>query len=320
VRYFVDVEVRIAAVFLIVVLTAIIASGIRRSIWLTAGLVVLQVGGLLLVIFAGAPHIGDTSLTDEVTVSGVLGGAALIFFAFIGFDEIVTLSEETQDASRTIPRALLLALGVSTVLYVLVAVASISVVGVEAIASSDTPLTEVLAHNWGGRAGDIIAVIALASTTNTTLLVLTAASRLLYGMSRDGSLPAALSHVSRRGEAPWIAALAASAVALAFVMIGDITLVASVTDFAVYAIFVAVNGSLIALRFKLPDAPRSFRTPLTFRRVPLLPVLGIATIGLVIGQLEAAAWLIGCGAFLSGALVWAILHLLRARQSAHAVI
>lgn len=309
VQNFVDVPLRLAAALLIAVLTLIIASGLQRSIWVSVVLVVLQVGGLLLVIAAGAPHFGDRSLTEDASIAGVWGAAALIFFAFIGFDEVVTLSEETREASRTIPRALLLALGISTVLYVLVAVSAVSVVGAETVAGSDTPLTQVIAHNWGDGAGDIVSVIALASTTNTTLLVLTAASRLLFGMSRDGSLPGAFSRLNPCGRAPWVAACTGGAIATGFVLIGDISLVASVTDFAVYGIFVVVNGSLIALRFRMPEARRAFTTPLSVGGVPVLPVLGIVVAALMATQLESSAWLIGLGIVASGVFAWAAMRL-----------
>jgi len=311
-RHFVDVDLRIGAVALLLALTVIIAGGIQRSIWFSVALVVLQVGGLLLVIVAGAPHIGSTSLLEGGSVSGVLGAAALIFFAFIGFDEIVTLSEETRDAARVIPRALLLALGVSTALYVLVAVTSVSVIGAEAIAGSDTPLTLVIAHNWGSRAGDIVAAIALASTTNTTLLVLTAASRLVFSMSRDGSLPQVLSSVTARGRSPYIAACVGCVVAVLFALIGGISLLASVTDFSVYAIFVAVNTSLIVLRFRAPNASRSFVTPFAVGRVPVLPILGIAAVMLMVANLEWYAWLIGFGTIVAGVLLWSLLASFRA--------
>jgi len=243
----------------------------------------------------------------------VLGGAALIFFAFIGFDEIVTLSEETRNPSRTIPLALLLSLAVSALLYMMVAITAVSVVGAEAIAGSDTPLTVVIAHDWSDGAADIVAVIALASTTNTSLLVLTAASRLLYGMSRSGSLPPLLSVVGSRGGAPWVAGFAAGAVAIAFTLFKDITLIASVTDFAVYAIFIAVNGALITLRFTQPDAPRTFRTPGSIRGVPILPVAGTVAVLVMIVQLDLNAWAIGAATMLSGAVVWIALRSRRRR-------
>lgn len=174
-------------------------------------------------------------------------------------------------------------------------------------------LTLVIAHNWGSRAGDIVAAIALASTTNTTLLVLTAASRLLFGMSRDGSLPYVLSSVTARGRSPCIAACLGCVVAVVFALIGDISLVASVTDFSVYVIFVAVNASLIALRFSARDAPRTFVTPLAVGRMPLLPLLGIATVAIMLANLEWHAWLIGFGAFAAGVLVWSALASFRPR-------
>lgn len=308
IQNFVDVPLRVAAALLIAALTVIIASGLQRSIWISVALVVLQVGGLLLVIAAGSPHFGDRSLTEDASIAGIWGAAALIFFAFIGFDEVVTLSEETRDASRTIPRALLLALAISTVLYILVAMAAVSAVGAEAVAGSDTPLTLVIGHNWGGSASDIVSVIALASTTNTTLLVLTAASRLIFGMSRDGSLPAAFSRLNLGGRAPWVAACTGGTVATGFVLIGDITLVASVTDFAVYAIFIVVNCSLIALRFRMAGTRREFATPFAISRVPVLPVLGTIVAAVMATQLQTSAWLIGVAVVVVGITLWATLR------------
>jgi APA family basic amino acid/polyamine antiporter len=305
-RHFVDVDVRLIAPGLIVALTVIIAGGIQRSIWLTVALVFLQVGGLVLVIIAGAPHFGDVSLLEGATVSGVMGAAALVFFAFIGFDEIVTLSEETHDAARVIPAALLAALGVSTALYVLVAVAAVSVAGADAIAASDTPLALVIGHNWGSKAEDIVAVIALASTTNTSLLVLTAASRLLYGMSRSGSMPPALSLVNPRTHAPWVGAIAAGAMAIVFTLIGDLGRVAAATDFAVYSIFIVVNAALITLRYRMPNAERTFTTPIAVGRIPVLPIIGGVTAVIMMTQLEWQSWLIGAFVLACGLGFWGL--------------
>jgi len=315
-RHFVDIDVRVGAVGLLFTLTIIIVGGIRRSIWFSTVLVVLQVGGLLLVIAAGAPHIGSTSLIEGASVSGVVGGAALIFFAFIGFDEIVTLSEETKDAATTIPRALLLALGVSVILYVLVAIASVSVIGAGAVAASDTPLTLVISHNWGTRGGDIVAAIALASTFNTTLLVLTAASRLAFGMSRDGSLPRVFSKLSVRARAPYVAAFTGFAVSAPFALVANIGLVASVTDFSVYVIFIAVNASVLSLRIRAPGAHRTFVTPFAIGRIPLLPILGTGVVILLLARLEAGAWIIGLAVTALGIGLWALLAFARGRTAA----
>jgi APA family basic amino acid/polyamine antiporter len=314
-QQFFDVNLRVAAIGLLIVLSALVAAGIQRSIWFSIVLVLLQVGGLMMVIVMGAPHVGDHALAEGSTAGGVLAGAALVFFAFIGFDEVVTLSEETHDAARVIPRALLLALGISTVLYVLVGVAAVSVVGAGALAASDRPLALVIAHDWGGRASDIVAFIALASTTNTTLLALTAASRNTFAMSRSGSLPAFLATIGPRAHSPYVAAGLGCAVAVSFALIGSIGLVAAVTDFAVYAIFISVNVALATLRYRQPGAARTFTVPLAIGRMPVLPILGTLTVLLMLAYLEPRAWLLGAGALIAGAAVWLLLSPARANRA-----
>ncbi|MGH7484193.1 MAG: APC family permease, partial [bacterium] len=203
-RHFIDVDTRISAVLLLVGLTAIVTSGVQRSIWLSIALAALQICGLVLIIIAGAPHIGDRPLVEGATAGGVASGAALVFFAFIGFDDIATLSEETHEAATTVPRALLLTFLVSGVLYVLVGLSAISIVNPVTLATSERPLALIMEHDWGGRGPAIVSVIALAATFNTTLLVLTAASRLLYAMARAGKLPPALATVGPRSHAPYV--------------------------------------------------------------------------------------------------------------------
>jgi len=305
-RHFVDVDVRVSAVLLLVVLTAIVVSGIQRSIWLSVALAALQIGGLVLVIVAGAPHIGDRPLVAGTTAGGVFSGAALVFFAFIGFDDIATLSEETRDAATTVPRALLLTLLISGVLYVLVGLSAVSVVGPATLANSDQPLAEVMQHDWGSRAFDVVAYIALASTINTTLLVLTAASRLLYAMARAGRLPAVLATIGPRGHAPYAAAILAGAVAVPFAVTGGLGLVASVTDFAVYTTFIAVNLSVVALRRRAPNVVRPFRIPIAVAGVPVTPLLALVVVVLMVGFLQPAAWLFGCCALALGGVAYVI--------------
>lgn len=305
-RYFFDVPLRVGAIGLLVVLTALIITGIQRSIWFSVLLAALQVGGLLMVITAGLPHLGERSLTEGTTINGILGASALVFFAFIGFDEVVTLSEDTRDPARAVPRALLFSLSISTLLYVLVGIAAVSTIDIAELAASDTPLALVIADDWGARASDIVAVIALASTTNTTLLVLTAASRLTYSMARSHALPPFMSAIAPRANSPYVAALLGLCVAGGFAMFGDIGLVASVTDFAVYAIFIAVNLSLIVLRFRAPDVTRTIRLPWTIARVPVTPVLGTLTVLLMMAYLDAWAWTLGFGAMAVGVGVWLV--------------
>jgi APA family basic amino acid/polyamine antiporter len=228
-----------------------------------------------------------------------------VFFAFIGFDEIVTLSEETRDPRRTIPRALLLALGISTVLYMLVAAAAVSVVPWPVLAASERPLAEVIAHDWGGRGTDIVAFVALASTTNTTLLVLTAASRLIFSLGREGLFPRALTRIAHRGAAPYSAALVAVVLAMGLTLFRKIEFLASATDLAVYVIFVMVNASLITLRLR-GERGRSFRAPLALGAVPVTAVAGLITTTVLAFSLDREAWLVGAAILGSGGMFWVL--------------
>jgi APA family basic amino acid/polyamine antiporter len=307
-RHWIDVEAGFLAIGLLGVLTAIVISGVQRSIWLSVVLATLQIGGLLMVIASGAPHFGDKPVLEGATFTGLMSGAALVFFAFIGFDDIATLSEETHEAATVIPRALLLTLAISATLYMLVGLSAISVIDADVLASSDRPLALVIEQDWGSAATDIVVFIALASTTNTTLLVITAASRLLYAMAREGALPSALASVGRRGHAPYVGALATFAIAAAFAAPGDIGLVASVTDFSVYCTFLSVNLSVIALRFRAADAGRAFRIPGDVGGVPVTALLGTVSVLAMVGFLRPSAWALGAGALLVGAAVFVALR------------
>ena len=304
--HFIPIGGRTGALALLVAVGAIAYTGIKQSARLMLALSAVQVGGLLLVIAIGAPHVGDQDLLAGANAGGVLAAAALVFFAFIGFDEVITLSEETHNPARTIPLALLLALGISTALYIAVAVAAVSVLGGDALGASERPLADVFGHVMGGRAAGLVAAIALVSTTNTTLLALTAASRMIYGIASSGALPGSLAKLHPTRRTPVRAIVLAALVSAAFVLIGDLRLVASVTDVAIYLVFLAVNATVIILRRRQPELPRPLRTPGSIRGVPVLPVLGSGAVLLMLTQLEPRALVIGvavCAAGLIAAFV-----------------
>lgn len=305
--YFLDVPLRFGAIALIVLAATIATRGIKQSARLTLVLGTVQVGGLIAVAAVGLPHLGNEDLLEVTSPAGLLGAAALVFFAFIGFDEVITLAEETQDPTRTVPRALLLALGISTALYVAVAVAAVSILGAADLAASERPLADVMRHAIGGQAEGVMAIVAMITTMNTTLLCVTAASRLLYGMADRGALPSPLAAVSSKTGAPIRAILVAAAVAGAFTLLGDLTLLASVTDFAVYLVFLAVNATVVILRVRQPELPRGFRVPFSVRGIPVVPLLGFASVIVMLTQLDRLALGLGllfCGVGLIASVVY----------------
>src|SRR5262245_58484861 len=258
VGHFVELDIRVTALGLLAMVAAVAASGTTYSARLTVLLSAVQVAGLVLIIAIGLPHVGEVNLLGGGGVSGVLGAAALVFFAFIGFDEVITLAEETRDPTRTVPRALLLALGLSTALYVGVAIASVSVLGPTALATSPRPLADVMAHVLGDHGATVVAAIAILTTINTTLLMLTAGSRVLYGMAKAGAMPRPFARVHARRGTPLHAIGALALAAALFAGLGDFAVIAAVTDFAVYVVFVAVNATVVILRRTRPRARRPF--------------------------------------------------------------
>lgn len=293
--YFLHIDARAAALGLLAAVSAIATVGIKQSARLTVGLSAVQVAGLVLVIAVGLPHVGDVDLLVGHGAAGVFGAAALVFFAFIGFDEVITLAEETRDPTRTVPRALLLALGLSTGLYIAVAVAAVSVLGAAALAASPRPLADVMAHVLGSGGATVVAGIAVVTTTNTTLLAVTAASRVMYGMAAKAALPRALAVVHPVRGTPIRAITVTACAAAVFAAFGDFTVIAAVTDFAVYVVFLAVNATVIILRRTRPAVRRPFAIGGTVRGVPVVPVLGVASVVVMMTQLEPLAVGVGTG-------------------------
>lgn len=315
---FIDVDERIPAIALIAGLSLVGASGIRHSGRIIVALSAIQVSGLAAVIAFGIPSIGEVDLLASHGAQGVVGGAALVFFAFIGFDEVITLAEETRDPTRTVPRALLSALGISAALYAATAVAAVSVLGAGALAASDRPLADVVDAAAGGNGATAIAIAALISTTNTTLLALTAASRLMFGMARSDALPRTFAHVTHRTKVPIHSLITAAVLAAGCALSGKLGLIAQVTDFAVYLVFVAVNLTVVVLRWRAPNRERPIRSPLSIRRVPILPLAGLASVGLLLPALDADALAVGsavCAVGLAAGLLFDAKSPLRRRGS-----
>jgi len=290
------------AVLIIALSAAVLLAGVQQSVRLGAIITLIEVAGLAFIIFIGLPHAGNMNFTQIPSLGGVLSGAVIVFFAFLGFEEIVRLAEETKNPEKIIPRSLIIALVVSTVLYVLVAIAAVSVVSWQALAESGSPLAMIAETIAGSNAFYVLSVIALFSTANTVLLVMLAASRLFYGITEGHILPNALRKTWKNGV-PWVAVLVTAALSLAALAIGSIGVVASAVNFALFMIFIVMNVSIIKLRFSKPEAERPFRVPWTIGKVPVLPVFGIIFTLVLIASIEGPVLLAGFGVAGLGALI-----------------
>ena len=234
---------------------------------------------------------------------GVFSAAALIFFAYIGFESIAKLSEETKNPSKTIPRAILLSILISTIIYILVAVSAVSVLDWEILAASASPLADVAAAAFGSSAFLALAIIALFSTGNTVLIILIGSSRQLYGISKYYTKLSKFAAVSKTRQTPHIAILFIGLFAMAFTLINNIGTIASLTNFTVFLTFILVNLSLIYKRKKEKSVSSGFRVPLNYNNIPVPAVLGILTSLFLMAQLDLQIILGGTGLSALGLLV-----------------
>jgi APA family basic amino acid/polyamine antiporter len=284
------------AIGLLIFLSAINLLGISHSTKVNITFSLIEVLGLMIVIFAALPRIGSVNLLEmPLGIGGVLSASALIFFAYIGFEDIANIAEETKDPEKIGPRALLLAIVITTVIYLLVGVSAVSLASYEELAASASPLAFAVSKALGSNAFMLLSVIALFATANTVLVLLLVNSRMMYGMSKDGSLPNPLSRLDKSRKTPWIAVIAVMICTIFFALFENIEVVASIADFSVFVAYAFVNLSVIILRFRQPDEPRRFKVPLSIGRFPLLPFLGLVVISLLAANLEPLIILLGVG-------------------------
>lgn len=250
-------------------LTVIALWGVLESIGFAAILTVIEVAGLLLVIWAGAGAPAAPEIAAAVPWSGIAAGAALAFFAFIGFEDIVNMAEEVRDPTRTLPRAILAALVITTLLYVAVSAAAVHAVAPADLARSESPLAEVWAKASAPRA--LLPAIAVAAALNGVLAQVVMAARVLYGLGRRLPVLGVFRHTHPRLGTPVAATLLAGALMLVAALALPVAALAQLTTTVLLCVFVLVNLALIGLKRRAPAAP--FRVPMA------VPVFGALASG-----------------------------------------
>lgn len=252
---------------LVVLLGTIAAWGITQSVALAAFATILEVVGLLLVIWGGRAQLaslpGDISTMlpplDWPVWSGVLTGSVLAFYAFIGFEDMVNVAEEVKDPRRTLPRAILLTLVLATLLYMAVVTIAVRVLPPETLAESAAPLSLIF-QQTGAISPDLISAIALVAVLNGALVQIIMAARVLYGLSRQGWLPGPFGQVHPRRRTPLKATLLVSGLVLAFALWLPLVTLATVTSFVALVIFSTVNLALLLIKrsHPLPEGAVSY--------------------------------------------------------------
>ncbi|MGC6499451.1 MAG: APC family permease [Henriciella sp.] len=243
-------------------LILIAIAGVRESVWTAGLLTLLELGILIFVIAAAAPAAlsAPGSAGPGFPVLGLFSGAAIAFFAFIGFEDIVNLAEEVRQPRKSLPIAIGLTLGVSTLIYVLLVGVAVRAVDLKALAASADPLVEIL------RASDsphtrLIGSLSVFAILNGALIQIIMASRVLYGMARTGDAPDRLSRLMPRRRTPYIAILLSGCAVLLLALTLPLGNLARMTSFVTLSIFLLMNLSLLRLRRLTPDPDAGFRAP-----------------------------------------------------------
>jgi amino acid transporter len=208
---------------------------------------------------------------DVAALSGIGFGSLLAFFAFIGFEDLANVVEEAKVPHRDIPRAMVLTLVISTVLYVLVAAVAVSAVSIERLSSSSAPLSLVF-REVAGVSPATISAIAIVATLNTVLAQMTMAARVVYGLARERDLPAIFARVHRRTGTPLAATACIAALVVPLALAVPLTPLAEATSLVTLAVFALVNLALLRLRY------RDVRSDHPHVSVPLwIPAIGFVT-------------------------------------------
>lgn len=276
----------IVAVAMPLVLTLINLKGIREASGTNNLLVGIKVIALALFIIVGLfflfshGNFSDYHPFFPKGFAGMLSGAALIFFAFIGFNTITVIAEEVKEPEKNVPKSLILAFLICTVLYIGVSVVEVGLVNWKIIGTSDAPLELALqVATSNSFLLKFVSISALFATASATMASILGGSRAVFSMARQRVIPGILARVSKNGVPAFAVLISGAAIALIIIATkGDLELIASIFNFGTLMTFFFINMSLLKLRKKMPEAKRTFKVPL----YPITPVLGvISCFGLV---------------------------------------
>jgi amino acid transporter len=284
---FVDVPATLAALVFLALVMAVNIRGISESVKVNVVLTTIEVGGLILIVVIAAAALGDGAAgTDagralefkagEAVPLAILSGAALAFYALIGFEDSVNVAEETRDPRRSYPRALFGGLAVAGVIYLAVTLLSSMVVPTGKLTGSSGPLLEVA--KVGPLAVDtrVFSAIALFAIANGALINLIMASRLTYGMAREGIVPRAFGEVLSGRRTPLVAILFTTALCALLIVVGDLSTLADTTVTLLLGVFILVNVSVLVLRRDALDHDH-FHAPTVFPVVGAIVCAGLLT-------------------------------------------
>jgi amino acid transporter len=267
-RVFVDVPEMPVIVGAVLVLAVLACWGIAQSVTAAAVATVIEVGGLLLII--GVAYASFGALPERLPElippfelaawEGIFLGGFLAFYAFIGFEDMVNVAEEVKNPERNLPRAILLAIVISTTLYLAVSLAAVLALPLDRLSASGAPLA-LMFEQATGASPKVMAAISLFAVINGALIQIIMAARMLYGMSREGWLPRGVGKINARTQTPVLATVLVSIAVLVLALALPLVTLAKVTSFAILAVFAIISLALIRLKRAGPPAAGVYTVP-----------------------------------------------------------
>ena len=295
---FVSLPIIVSAILLVGILSVVNFLGIRESSWMNIVFTLVEIAGLVIIIYLGF----SPGQVDQINyfdmpfgLHGVFLGFVLIFFAFIGFEDMVNISEETKNPQRIIPKAILFSILITGVIYILVSISAIRIMNWNELGKSVAPLADAAGKILGINGKVLLSALALFATTNTVLIILLSGSRMLYGLASHGSLPQIFRRLHTKTKTPWFSVVIIMLATIVFVLVGNIVTVANITVFVLVIVYAMVNLSVIMLRLKEPNIVRPFKIPLNIRNFPILPALGLVSTLFMLTQFNVYVIATGIG-------------------------
>lgn len=282
---FIELPETMVIIGLLVLLCAVAVSGIAESVSIAASITILEVGGLLFILYITAPAMAQLPERASEFIpsfelsswTGIFGGAFLAFYAYVGFEDMVNLAEEVKTPRRTMPIAILTAIGIATAIYLLLAVNSLLILSPEQLQNSDAPLADIY-HAVTNKNPWFIAIVGLFAVVNGALIQIIMGSRVCYGMAKQGLMSPILGKVNPKTQTPVLATLVITAIIIGTALWLPIETLAKTTTYFLLILFSLVNLSLMRIKRREQTPDHVFTVP------SIVPIAGFTVSLLFLGM------------------------------------